>query len=59
MRKIVLPLLMLAFLAIPNFATAKHAEKLHAKMSEHGHKKRMKKAAKESKPKHQLMHHKK
>ena len=58
MRKIVLPFLLLSFLAIPNFVTAKHAEKLHAKMSEHGHKKRMKKAMKESKPKHSL-HHKK
>jgi hypothetical protein len=61
MRKILVLLLALAVLVvIPSFASAKHAERLHNKMSEHNHKKRMKKAAKESPgaAKHKLLHHK-
>jgi hypothetical protein len=61
MRKIVL--LLLAVLVVPNLSTAapKHGKKLHAKMSEHNHKKRVKKAAKQDPgaAKHSLLHHKK
>ena len=60
MRKFVL--LTLALMMIPNFASSapKHGKKVHEKMSEKGHKKRMKKAAKQdpgAAKKHALLHH--
>ena len=47
MRKFVL--ILLALMMVPNvtFAAPKHAKRLHAKIDEKGHKKRMKKAAKQ------------
>jgi hypothetical protein len=61
MRKFVL--LLLAVMMVPNFtsntsAAPKHGKKLQAKMNELGHKKRMKKAAKQDKgAKKGLLHH--
>ena len=58
MRKFVLLLLALMIVPDVTFAAPKHGKWIHEKVNELGHKKRMKKAAKESgAKKHGLLHH--